>query len=120
MQPSRVIETITTIYRDIFLMKSFLLYKIYVKIKISLSKKSDQGNSIVIADKPNYLDKMENLLNDTRKFGNINLKNYEILNFAFNQEKHVDNILKELVASNSTSEETRRSLKPVATWPCIS
>ena len=100
--------------------EEFLALQNLRKNKNIVIQKSDQGNSIVIADKPNYLDKMENLLNDTRKFGNINLKNYEILNFAFNQEKHVDNILKELVASNSTSEETRRSLKPVATWPCIS
>ena len=40
----------------------------------------------------------------------LNLKNDEILNFAINQE----NVLK-LVASNSISEETRRSLKPVGT-----
>ena len=83
-------------------------------------QKSDQGNSVVIADKVDYLDKMENLLNDTRKLENINLKDYGILNFSFNQEKYVDNILKELVASNSISEETRRSLKPVTTKPCKS
>ena len=37
-QPSLLIETIITMYRNIFLKKSLLLYKIYVKIKISLSK----------------------------------------------------------------------------------
>ena len=41
------------------------------------------------------------------------------MNFAINQEKRVDNILKKLVASNSISEETRRSLKPVGTRPGI-
>ena len=54
---------------------------------------------------------MDNLLNNTRKFEKINLKNDGILNFAINQEKHVDNI----VASNSISEETRRSLKSIGT-----
>ena len=34
-----------------------------------------------------YLDKMENLLNDTRNFGKIYLKSDGILNFAVNQEK---------------------------------
>ena len=43
------------------------------------------------------------------------LQNNGILNFAVNQEKRVDNTLKKLVASNSISEETRRSLKPVGT-----
>ena len=83
-------------YRNIF--QSFLLHKIYVKIKISLSKKSDKGNSVVIADKADYLDKMENLLNDKRKFEKNNLKNDAILNFSVNQEKRVDNkFLKKLL-----------------------
>ena len=37
-QPSLLIETILTMYRNIFLKKSFFLYKIYVKIKILLSR----------------------------------------------------------------------------------
>ena len=48
-----------------------------------------------------------------------NLKKDGILNFAINQEKCVTNFLKKLVASNSISEETRRSLKPVGTRPGI-
>ena len=66
----------------------FLLYKIYVKIKILLSR----NLIVVIVDKADYLNKMENLLNDTWKFEKINLKNDGILNFAINQEKCVDNI----------------------------
>ena len=73
----------------------------------------------MIVDKADYLDKMENLLNDTRKFETIYLKKDGILNFAINQEKHVDNILKKVVASKSISGETRRSLKPVGTRPGI-
>ena len=61
----------------------------------------------MVVDKADYLDKMENLLNDTRKFENINLKNDGILNFVINQEKRVDNILKKLVASNSISEKNK-------------
>ena len=73
----------------------------------------------MLVDKGDYLEKMENPLNDTQKFEKINLKNDGILNFAINQEKHVDNILKKLVVSNSISEETRRYLKPVGTKPGI-
>ena len=47
----------------------------------------------MIIDKADYLDKMKNLLNETQEFEKINLKNGAILNFAVNQEKHVDNIL---------------------------
>ena len=45
----------------------------------------------------------------------LNLKNDGILNFAINQEKRAKNIFKKVVASNTTSEETRRSVKPVGT-----
>ena len=61
---------------------------------------------------------MENL-NDTRKFEQIDLKNDGILSFVVNEEKRVVNILKKLVTSNGISEETRRSFKPVGTWPGI-
>ena len=51
----------------------------------------------------------------TQLFEIINLKNDRISIFAINQEKRAKNIFKKLVASNSISEETRRSLKPVGT-----
>ena len=99
--------------------EEFLALQNLRKNKNIVIQKSDKGNSIVVVDKANYLDKMGNLLNDTRKFEKIDLKNDGILNFVINQEKRVDNILKKLVASNSISEETGRSLKPVGTRPCI-
>ena len=39
--------------------------------------KSGKGNSVVVVDQADYLDKMEILLNDTQKFEKINLKNFE-------------------------------------------
>ena len=50
----------------------------------------------MIVDKADYLDRTENLLNDTMKFEKINLKNNWILDF-----QRVNSILKKLVASNS-------------------
>ena len=73
----------------------------------------------MIVDKADYLDKTENLLNDTRTFEKFNLRNDGVSNFTVNQEKRVGNTLKELVASNSISKETRRSLKPVGNRPGI-
>ena len=89
------------------------------KNKNIVIQKSDKGNSIVVVDKVDYLDKMKNLLNDTRKCEKINLINDGILNLAINQEKRVGNILKILVPSNSISEETRGSLKPLGTRPVM-
>ena len=48
-------------------------------------QKSDKGNSLVVVDKADYLDKTENLLNDKLKFEKINLKNDGTSNFAINQ-----------------------------------
>ena len=94
--------------------EEFLALQNLRKNKNIVIQKSDKGNSAVVVDKADFLDKMD-LLNDTGNFEKINLKNDGILNFAINQEKRFDNIFKKLVASNSISEETRRSLKTVAT-----
>ena len=72
----------------------FLALQNLRKNKNILIQKSDKGNSVVVVDKADYLNKMGKLLNDTRKFESIYLKNDGILNFAINQEKRVDNIFK--------------------------
>ena len=45
-------------------------------------QKSDKDKSLVTVDKADYLDKMENLLNDTQNYEKLNLKNDGILIFA--------------------------------------
>ena len=50
---------------------------------------------------------MDNILNDQKKFTTVNLKDGTLLNFAVNQEKHVDKVLKKLVESNSMTEKNR-------------
>ena len=52
--------------------------------------------------KADYLEKIGNLLNDTRKFNKFSIKSDWILDF---------------VVSNSIYEKTRKSLKPVGTRP---
>ena len=73
--------------------EDFLALQNLRKNKNIVIQRSDKGNSVVVVDKADYLDKMDNLLNDTRKFEKINLKNDGILNFAINQEKRGDNII---------------------------
>ena len=84
-------------YRNIFLKKSFLLLQNLRKNKNIVIQESNKGNSVVVVDQTDYLDKMENLLNDTRIFEKNNLKNDGILNLAINQEKRVGNIPKKLL-----------------------
>ena len=71
----------------------------FVKTRTKEAALSSYRNYIknVIVDKADYFDKMENLLNDTRKFQKINLKNDGILNFAVNKEKRVTIFLKNLL-----------------------
>ena len=74
-------------------------------------QESDKGKSVAIVNEAYHLDEMKKLLNESNKSG--------ILNFAINQ-KNVLKIFSEiLAASNSISEETKRSLKPVGTRPGI-
>ena len=42
-----------------------------------------------------------------------------LLNFAINQEKHINKALKKLIESKSMAEKTRKSLKPVGTRPGV-
>ena len=58
---------------------------------------------------------MNDILSDQEKFSKVSLKDDTLLNFAVNQEKHVDKILKKLVESKSMTGKTGKSLKPVGT-----
>ena len=61
-----------------------------------------------------------NILIDQEKFSKLrSLKDNTSLNFAINQGKHVDKVLKKLVESKSMTEKTRKSLKPVGTRPGV-
>ena len=64
----------------------------FTKNKNIVIQKSDKSNFVVIVAKTDYLDKMENFLNDARKFEKSNLKNNGFLSFPVNQEKWVENI----------------------------
>ena len=85
----------------------------------SLHYLSDKAHSFVIVDKETYINRMENLLSNQRKFEKVTLKNNTFLNFVVNQEKRLDTIFKNLVDSNSISNEIRKSVKPVGTRPGV-
>ena len=53
--------------------EEFLALQNLRKNKNIVVQKFDKGNSVVIVDIADYLDKMVNLLNDTRKFEKVNL-----------------------------------------------
>ena len=78
-------------------MMNSLLYK--TSLKDLIIQKFDKGNSMVIVGRQDYIKKISSILSDQKKFTIVNLKYDTWLNFAVNQEKHVDTILKKLVES---------------------
>ena len=60
---------------------------------------------------------MTDILSDQNKSSKVRLKDDTLLNFAINQEKHVDKVLKKFVEAKSMTEKTRKSLKTVGTRP---
>ena len=56
---------------------------------------------------------MEYVLSDQRKFEKVTSKYDAFLNFVFNPEKRIDTIFKNLVDSNTMSNEMHKCVKPV-------
>ena len=99
-------------------MEEFTASQNLSKNKDLIIQKSDKGNSVVIIQRQDYLKKMNDMLSDQKKFSKVSLKDDTLLNFAINQEK-VYKVLKKFIESKSTTEKTRKSLKPVGTRPGI-
>ena len=78
------------------LSKNSLLYKTS-KNKDLLIQKSDKSNSGGV-QRQDCLKKMNDILKEHKKFGKVSLKDDTLLNFAINQEKHVDKVLKNLLS----------------------
>ena len=77
-------------------------------------QKSDNGNSVGIVDRQNYIEKMERKgIKNRQKVTIVNMKDDTLLNFTVNQEKHAEKVLKKLVESNNVTEKNRKLLKPV-------
>ena len=84
-----------------------------------ITRNSDRGISVVIVQSQDYLKKMNDILSDQKEFSKVSMKDDTLLNFAINQEKHVDKVLKKTVESKSMTEKTMKSLKPVGTSPGV-
>ena len=58
-------------------------------IKDLIIEKSDKINSLLMFDRQDNMKKLNNILSDQKKFTKVNFKDDTLLNFAINQEKHV-------------------------------
>ena len=59
-------------------------------------QKSDNGNSVAIIDKSDYLEKMRSILSDSSKFTQVSISEDKQLKFLFDVEKHITDLLKDL------------------------
>ena len=64
---------------------------------------------MVLVGRQDYIKKMNNILSDKKKFTIVNLQGNILSNFAVNQEKYVDKVLKKLVEANSMTEKKREN-----------
>ena len=74
------------------------------KNKDLIIQKSDKGNSIVLINKSNYLEKMYNILSGSKKFVKSSVVDYKHLNFINGIEKKLTDLSKKLKASGAISE----------------
>ena len=69
----------------------------------------DKGQSVAIIYERDYLEKMRNILPDSRKFNQASATKDKQLNFIVNVEKHITDLLKDLKISEVISETIYKS-----------
>ena len=82
-------------------------------------QKSDKGNSVVILNKSDYQERMNELLNDESKFKKLKVKEGHDYNYIINQELRISKILRELVEKGSLSKDLYEKLNPTGSQPSI-
>ena len=77
-----------------------------------IKQKSDKDNSTTLINKSDHLDKMYNILSDSKKFTKSSVVDDKHLNFIIGIEKRLTDSLKELKASKTILETDYKKLKP--------
>ena len=80
---------------------------------------SDKGNSVVILNKADYIERMCELLADTSKFRKLNIKDGKDYNFLINQELRLSKLLRRLRDKGAMNNEVYQRLNPTGTQPSI-
>ena len=83
-------------------------------------QKADKGNVIVLIDKTDYVEKMENILNDTSKFRKIEFeKKFKEVNYLVDKEAEIKELLNMLGKKGVLDAQEVKSLKPHGSQPGI-
>ena len=87
--------------------------------KSIIIQKSDKGNSVVILNKTDYTNRMEELLSDQSKFRRIILQNEKDYNFIINQELRISKALRKLMQAGALPDSIYERLNPTGTQPSV-
>ena len=82
-------------------------------------QKSDKGNSVVILNRTDYVNRMNELLSDVTKFKQIKLKDGDDYNYLTNQELRISKALRDLRNSGAIADHTYQKLNPTGTQPSV-
>ena len=82
-------------------------------------QKSDKGNSVVILNKRDYLNRMEELLSDTSKFKRLRIKKGCDYNHIANQEIRISKALRDIRNRGAMLEALYQDLNPTGTQPSV-
>ena len=82
-------------------------------------QKSDKGNAVVILNRCDYVERMNDLLSDSSKFRVANLDNGNILRHLTNVRKTFKGVLDKLLANGKISKQTFYKLDPIGCKPGV-
>ena len=82
-------------------------------------QKSDKGNCVVILNKTDYVERMNELLQDQSKFRTLRMSNGSDYNYIINQEIRISNVLRKLKNNGSMTESTYQRLNPTGSQPSV-
>ena len=75
-------------------------------------QKSDKGNSVVVVNRQDYLNRMQEMVDDVSKFEEVRVDEGKDYNFMTKQTKEVNELLTELLKKNSITQTEREQLSP--------
>ena len=82
-------------------------------------QKSDKGNSVVILDRPAYIERMTEILSDTSKFQKLSIDGTKDYNFIINQEDRIKKVLLKLKKEGIFDDKEYARLSPCGSKPSV-
>ena len=82
-------------------------------------QKSDKGNAVVILNRSDYVDRMNEMLSDSSKFQKTNLNDKNILRHLTNVRKSFKGVLDKLLNDGKISKQTFFKLDPIGCKPGV-